>query len=100
MEGATDMSKKIDAMLKELEEAIRQAFMNGYKQGFKDGYDESYAELLEQPQPKQSGTISVTVPVGYLCENAVGHKYFRFRKPASTYKPVALYSQPQEKQNA
>jgi hypothetical protein len=100
MEGATDMSKKIDAMLKELEEAIRQAFMNGYKQGFKDGYDESYAEQLEQPQPKQSGTISVTVPVGYLCENAVGHKYFRFRKPANTYKPIALYPQPQEKNNA
>ena len=31
-------------------------------------------------------------PVGYLCENAVGHKYFRWKKPPSTYKPIALYT--------
>ena len=31
-------------------------------------------------------------PVAYLCENAVGHKYFRWKKPPSTYKPVALYT--------
>lgn len=31
-------------------------------------------------------------PVGYLCENAVGHKYFRLKKPPSTYKPIALYT--------
>jgi hypothetical protein len=95
------MSKKIDAMLKEVEDAIRQAFMNGYKQGFKDGYDENYAEQLEQPQPKQPKTISVTVPVpvGYLCENAVGHRYFRWKKPSSTYKPIALYTHPQEIKN-
>jgi len=30
-------------------------------------------------------------PVAYLCENAVGHKYFRWKKPSSTYKPIALY---------
>ena len=30
-------------------------------------------------------------PIGYLCENAVGHKYFRWKKPPSTYKPIALY---------
>jgi hypothetical protein len=74
--------------------------MNGYEQGFKDGYDENYAEQLAQPQPKQSGVVSITVPVGYLCENAVGHKYFRFRKPDNTYKPIALYAQLQEKNNA
>ncbi len=31
-------------------------------------------------------------PIGYLCENAVGHKYFRWKKPPSTYKPIALYT--------
>ncbi len=31
-------------------------------------------------------------PVAYLCENAVGHKYFRWKKPSSTYKPIALYT--------
>ena len=30
-------------------------------------------------------------PVAYLCENAVGHKYFRWKKPSSVYKPIALY---------
>ena len=30
-------------------------------------------------------------PIGYLCENAVGHKYFRWKKPPSTYNPIALY---------
>ncbi len=33
-------------------------------------------------------------PVAYLCENAVGHKYFRWKKPSSTYKPIALYTSP------
>ena len=53
-----------------------------------------YAEYLELPEPKQSDTISITtpVPIGYLCENAVGHKYFRWKKPSSTYKPIALYT--------
>ena len=53
-----------------------------------------YAKYLEIPEPKQSGTISITtpVPVGYLCENAVGHKYFRWKKPSSTYKPIPLYT--------
>lgn len=38
-------------------------------------------------QPKQE-------PVAYLCENAVGHKYFRRKKPPSEYKPTALYTTP------
>ena len=33
-------------------------------------------------------------PVAYLCENAVGHRYFRWKKPSSTYKPIALYTAP------
>jgi hypothetical protein len=33
-------------------------------------------------------------PVAYLCENAVGHKYFLWKKPSSTYKPIALYTTP------
>jgi hypothetical protein len=33
--------------------------------------------------------------VAYLCENAVGHKYFRWKKPSSTYKPIALYTRKQ-----
>jgi hypothetical protein len=41
-------------------------------------------------QPKQE-------PVAYLCENAVGHKYFRWKKPSSTYKPIALYTTPPQR---
>ena len=40
------------------------------------------------PQPAQQE------PVAYLCENAVGHKYFRWKKPSSTYKPIPLYTTP------
>ena len=55
--------------------------------------DRVYAKYLEQPTPNLTGVISITAlePVGYLCENAVGHKYFRWKKPPSTYKPIALY---------
>lgn len=56
--------------------------------------DHVYAKYSETPEPKQSGTISITmpVPIGYLCENAVGHRYFRWKKPPSTYKPIPLYT--------
>jgi hypothetical protein len=57
---------------------------------------ETYAEKLEQPVSRQAGMISITVPapVAYLCENAVGHKYFRWKKPSSEFKPIALYTIP------
>ena len=56
--------------------------------------DHVYAKYLETPEPKQSDTLSITmpVPIGYLCENAVGHRYFRWKKPSSTYKPIPLYT--------
>lgn len=37
-------------------------------------------------------------PVAYLCENAVGYKYLRWKKPTSHYKPIALYTAPPLKQ--
>ena len=59
--------------------------------------DTFYAKYLEQPAPQLTGVVSVTIPVpiGYLCENAVGHKYFRWKKPSSTFKPIPLYTAPQ-----
>ena len=33
-------------------------------------------------------------PVAWLCENAAGHRYFRWKKPMSEYKPVPLYAAP------
>ena len=59
--------------------------------------DHVYAKYLEQPIPSQNGVISITIPepVAYLCENAVGHKYFRWKKPLSVYKPIALYTKGQ-----
>ena len=88
------MSGHLDKII---EEALKQSYLDGYKQGFRDGYDEANAEQLEQSEPKQSGVISITAsqPIGYLCENAVGHKYFRWKKPSSTYKPIPLYTRGQ-----
>lgn len=61
--------------------------------------DHVYAKYLEQPEPQMTGVISITIPepIAYLCENAVGHKYFRWKKPSSTYKPVALYTNPPQR---
>lgn len=88
------MTERLDKMI---EEALKKSFLDGYKQGFRDGYDQAYPDQLEQPEPKQEGVISITAPqpVGYLCENAVGHRYFRWKKPPSTYKPIALYAKEQ-----
>jgi hypothetical protein len=47
-------------------------------------------ENVKKAQPEQE-------PVAYLCENAVGHKYFRWKKPSSTYKPIALYATPPQR---
>ena len=62
--------------------------------------DDVYAEELEQPEAKQSGTISITMPapIAYLCENATGHKYFRWKKPSSVYKPTPLYTTPPQQE--
>ena len=40
-------------------------------------------EALAQPEQE---------PVAYLCENAAGHRYFRWKKPTSLYKPIPLYA--------
>ena len=45
-------------------------------------------EALAQPEQE---------PVAYLCENAVGHRYFRWKKPSSTYKPIPLYTSPPQR---
>jgi len=37
-------------------------------------------------------------PVAYLCENAVGHKYFRWKKPQSIFKPIPLYTAPPQRE--
>ena len=49
---------------------------------------DKYVALKAQPEQE---------PVAYLCENAVGHKYFRWKKPSSTYKPIALYTTPPQR---
>ena len=47
-----------------------------------------------QLKSEEPAKLEIQEPIGYLCENAVGHKYFRWKKPPSTYKPIALYAQP------
>lgn len=63
-----------------------------YEEGFVDGMQHQMQSSVDKAvnrmaQPEQE-------PVAYLCENAVGHKYFRWKKPSSTYKPIALYTIP------
>jgi hypothetical protein len=66
---------------------------------------------LAQPEPVVEPTNSATnlveskhlaqtvqEPIAYLCENAVGYKYLRWKKPTSHYKPIALYTAPQSRQ--
>ena len=79
-----------EVLYKETFTAIKEALAHrsfDYKEhaeGLQRDYDLLLAEynLLKQEQE----------PVAYLCENAVGHKYFRWKKPSSTYKPIALYT--------
>ena len=70
---------------KALDEALKKHFLDGYKQGFRDAYEAVRVKDSEQLELEQK-------PVAYLCENAVGHKYFRWKKPSSVYKPIPLYT--------
>jgi len=77
------MSKQIDALklaLEALEKADEIEFWNKQKQAII-----AIKEALTQPQQE---------PVAYLCENATGHRYFRWKKPSGMYKPIALYTAP------
>lgn len=49
-------------------------------------------ERCGEKNPAEIHTCTPQEPIAYLCENAVGHKYFRWKKPPSTYKPIALYT--------
>jgi hypothetical protein len=68
--------------------------------GWSYGYDAGRA--VEQALDKKAENARelgldyepVQEPVAYLCENAVGHKYFRWKKPSSEFKPIALYTTP------
>jgi hypothetical protein len=59
-------------------------------QARKDG-DLIVADLPQVPTGG-GGVSKEQEPMAYLCENAVGHKYFRWKKPPSAYKPIALYT--------
>ena len=41
--------------------------------------------------------VAAAEPVAYLCENGVGHKYFRWKKPSDIYKPIGLYTTPPQR---
>jgi hypothetical protein len=55
------------------------------------------AKRLEAITAIKEALAQTQEPVAYLCENAVGHKYFRWKKPSSTYKPIALYTTPPQR---
>ena len=64
---------------------FESARVGDYNRGWNDCLFAS--GIVKQPAPVQE-------PVAYLCENAVGHKYFRWKKPSSEFKPIALYTTP------
>jgi hypothetical protein len=54
--------------------------------------------VMPKDEPERKEALAQTQePVAYLCENAVGHKYFRWKKPSSTYKPIPLYTTPPQR---
>jgi hypothetical protein len=55
-----------------------------------DGNFAIYPEIMKM----LDGAAQPAEPVAWLCENAAGHKYFRWKKPMSEYKPKPLYTQP------
>jgi hypothetical protein len=79
-------------------DAVKEALAQperDYERGFIDGMQKQMQSSVDKAvnrmaQPEQE-------PVAYLCENAVGHKYFRWKKPSSTYKPIALYTTPPQR---
>jgi len=60
-------------------------------------------ELFAQPWDtsdmayRPNGLSVEQEPVAYLCENATGHRYFRWKKPAREYNPIPLYTAPPSK---
>jgi hypothetical protein len=57
---------------------VAQAFHGRLKEEREAGRQEALAQSEQEP-------------VAYLCENAAGHRYFRWKKPSSMYKPIPLY---------
>jgi len=55
-----------------------------------DGNFAIYPEIMKM----LDGAAQPAEPVAWLCENAAGHKYFRWKKPMSEYKPKPLYAHP------
>jgi hypothetical protein len=64
--------------------------------GLKD-VENQVRELVAENKALKEALAQTQEPVAYLCENAVGHKYFRWKKPSSTYKPIALYTTPPQR---
>jgi len=71
-----------------------------YERGFIDGMQKQMQSSVDRAVNAMAQPAPVQEPMAYLCENAVGHKYFRWKKPSSTYKPIALYTTPPAAQPA
>jgi hypothetical protein len=55
-----------------------------------DGYVKTMIERVREAGRQEA--LAAQEPVAYLCENAAGHRYFRWKKPSGMYKPVPLYT--------
>ena len=61
-------------------------------------HDAGIAYRLFVEWMKESKQAEKQEPVAYLCESAVGHKYFRWKKTTSHYKPIPLYTAPPKRE--
>lgn len=85
--GTADLEAHIKEALAQPERDYERGFIDGMQKQMQSSVDKAVNRMA---QPEQE-------PVAYLCENAVGHKYFRWKKPSSTYKPIALYTTPPQR---
>lgn len=92
-EGMVKYAETIVALRRELACAGHANTLDVMDRAYFAGKDAGIAEAaaVAAAQPEQE-------PVGYYCENAVGHKFYRRTKPDKVYKPIALYAAPPRKE--
>ena len=86
-EGMVKYAETIVQLRRELWQASSANTLDVMDRAYFAGKDAGIAEA-----EAVAAARSEQEPLGYLCENAAGFKYFRHKKPDKVYKPIALYA--------